>query len=197
MSGIRSHLLFNARLQMVLVVIIIAALNLWSSQRFFRLDLTTNNIHSLDPATQTMVGSLSKPLVAKVYFTGGLQAPYNNHEQVVVDTLTELAAYSQGKMRVEVIDPSGDAEATAAARQFGIQPIDYRYRTDGLSELRKVMMGVAFIYGERQASLPAIAQLSTLEYDVAKTIGALVRDAPQKVIGYTTGNGEPDLGISR
>ena len=58
-------------------------------------------------------------------------------------------------------------------------------------------MGVAFIYGERQASLPAISQLSTLEYDVAKTIGALVRDTPQKVIGYTTGHGEPDLGTSR
>ena len=39
--------------------------------------------------------------------------------------------------------------------------------------------------------------MSTLEYDVAKTIGALVRDAPQKVIGYTTGHGEPDLGTAR
>ena len=61
-------------------------------------------------------------------------------------------------MRVEVIDPTGNAESIATARQFGIQPIDYRYRTDGLSELRKVMMGVALIYGEKQASLSAFTQ---------------------------------------
>ena len=193
MRSVRAHLLFNARLQMLLVLAIIIAANVWSQKRFFRLDLTANNVHSLAPATRALVSRLDKPLVAKVYFTAGLQAPYNNHEQTVVDALNELAAYSHGKMRVEVVDPSGNAELMAAARQFGIQPIDYRYRTDGLSELRKVTMGVALIHGERQASLPAITQLQTLEYDLAKTLKALTSDEARKVIGYSIGHGEPCL----
>ena len=158
MNSVRSHLLFNARLQMVLVLVIVAALNLWSSQRFFRLDLTANNIHSLDPATRTLVGDLSKPLVAKVYFTGGLQAPYNNHEQVVVDTLTELAAYSQGKMRVEVIDPSGNAGGHGSGPTIWNSahrlPLPHRWP----QRASQGHDGVAFIYGERQASLPAISR---------------------------------------
>ena len=88
-------------------------------------------------------------------------------------------------------------EALGAARQFGITPIDYRYRTDGLSELRKVMMGVALIYGDRQASLPAVTQLETLEYELAKAMRGLTSDEPKKVIGYTLGNGEPNLGAAR
>jgi hypothetical protein len=62
-----------------LVLLMLAALNLWSSHRFVRVDLTENNVHSLAPATKALVNGLEKPLVAKVYFTGGLQAPYNNH----------------------------------------------------------------------------------------------------------------------
>ena len=129
--------------------------------------------------------------------TEGLQAPYNNHQQTVLDVLRELSAYAQGRMRIELIDPTGDVEAIAAARQFGIAPIDYRYRTDGLSELRKVMMGVALIYGDRQASIPAVTQLETVEYDIAKALRELTSDEPKKVIGYTIGHGEPNLGTAR
>ena len=116
MRSVRAHLLFNARLQMLLVLAIIIAANVWSQKRFFRLDLTANNVHSLAPATRALVSRLDKPLVAKVYFTAGLQAPYNNHEQTVVDALNELAAARRvppgvSEPRNSAADPPNDPPA--------------------------------------------------------------------------------------
>ena len=164
---------------MLLVLVLIAAFNVWSSHRFFRMDLTENNIHTLDPVTRSLVTELDKPLVAKVYFTEGLQAPYNNHQQTVVDALNELAAYSAGKMRSR----SSTQPVMQKPLPQHVSSVFNPSTTDTepmASELRKVMMGVALIYGEKQASMPAISQLQTLEYDLAKALQALVTDAPKR-----------------
>ena len=136
---------------------------------------------------------LEKPLVAKVYFTRGLQAPYNNHEQVVVDKLQDLRAYSRGLMDVQVVDPTNVGELEEEAQRFGIQPIQYRYRSANVSELKKVFMGVALVYGEKQEVLPAITQTETLEYDLARAIKTLVSDEERKTVAFSVGSGEPDM----
>jgi gliding-associated putative ABC transporter substrate-binding component GldG len=194
MIDTRRNLLANAWLQLGLVVIIAILANTWMSHRFLRMDLTGEGIYSLDLVTRSLVHRLDKPLVAKVYFTKGLQAPYHNHEQAVRDILEELSAYSKGLLEITVVDPTGDKDLTAEARRFGVMPIDYRYKSESLSELRKVYMGLALVYGDRQEVLPAISQTTTLEYDLARALRALLTDESRKKVGYTTGHGEPDLG---
>jgi len=193
----RRTMLANAWAQMFLVIAIVVLANMWSSRSFVRMDLTADKLHSLDLATRGLMTRLERPMTAKVYFTDDLQAPYNNHKQILVDTLDELAAYSQGLLDIQVADPTGRKELTAEARAFGIDPIQYRYRSASLKEMKQVHMGVALIYGDRQEVLPAVTQLATLEYDLARAIKNLVSDPEPTVIGWATGHGEPDIATAK
>ena len=190
----RQVLSINSWLQLLFVVVIIVCANILASTHFIRLDVTDDKVHSLDMSTRSLVWKLDKPLKVKVYFTEGLQAPYNNHRSALVDKLEELRAYSQGWMTIDVVDPTNLKELEAEARRFGIEPIDYRFRDQNTTELRKVFMGAALVYGDKQESLPIVTQIETLEYDIARALRSLLSPEKRKsVIGFVTGHQEPNL----
>ncbi|MBK9367381.1 MAG: GldG family protein [Deltaproteobacteria bacterium] len=189
---LRKNLRLNSGVQLVAVVVICVLLNILAVQHFSRLDLTQDRVHTLSQAGRALMGRLERPLIVKVWFTKGLEAPYNNHEQLVVDKLQELRAWSRGRMEIVVIDPTNDSDLQEEAQRYGVLPNDYAFRTESRTELKKVWMGVAFLYGERQATLPAVTNLSALEYDLTRTIKSLL-DGERKLVGYTTGHQEPDL----
>jgi gliding-associated putative ABC transporter substrate-binding component GldG len=194
MNNTRRNLILNSWVQLVLVIAIVFFGNLWASKNFLRLDITEDRIYSLDLTTRAMVWKLDKPLYAKVYFSKELQAPYNNHEAALMDKLEELRAYSQGWMQIEQVDPTNIKELEEEAKRFGINSIEYRFRDRNKAELKKVYMGLALVYGERQETLPAISQVETLEYDLARALRMLLSEKPEKkTIGYTKGHDEPDL----
>ena len=184
----------NNWLQLFLVIGIVAVVNLLSSQHFSRLDLTKEGQYSLEMSTRALVWKLDKPLYAKVFFTSDLQAPYNNHEAILLDTLEELQAYSQGWMKIERSDPTNKSALIAQAQGFGIEPINYRYKSKNSAELKKVFMGMVFVYGDRQEILPAITRVETLEYDIARALRRLLTPERDKaVIGLSTGHDEPNI----
>ena len=190
----RQVLSLNSWLQLLSVVCIILCVNVLSSRHFLRLDVTDDKVHSLDMSTRALVWQLDKPLHVKVYFTEGLQAPYNNHRSALVDKLEELRAYSQGWLTIDVVDPTNLKELEEEAKRFGIEPIDYRFRDQNTTELRKVFMGVALVYGDKQEVLPIITQIETLEYDIARALRQLLSPERSKlVIGFVTGHQEPNL----
>ena len=190
---LRRVLLLNTWLQLFLVIGIVVLVNLWGAGRFLRLDLTADKQFSLDLVTRALMYELERPLYVKVYFTEGLQAPYNNHRQIVIDKLEELRAYSRGLMEIDVVDPTGLIELEEEAERFGVRSIQYRYQSANVSELKKVYMGIALVYGDRQQVLPAVTQTDSLEYSLARAIQGLVRDQERKTVAYVTGHGEPDL----
>lgn len=190
---VRRSMWLDASLQMLLVVAVVVLANTLAAERFGRLDLTGDKVYSLDIRSRQIMSALERPLAARVYFTGGLQAPYNTNQQVVVDTLKDLSAYAQGRMEVTVVDPTGVPELEAEARRFGITPIQYRFDSATVKELRTVYMGVALVYGERQDVLPAITQTQTLEYDLVRSIHGLLNEEKRKVVGWTSGHGEAEL----
>lgn len=190
---LRKRLLAHTWAQLFLVLVIVILANLWSASTFTRIDLTREGVYSLDLTTRALMLQLDKPLLAKVYFTKGLQAPYNNHEQALVDKLEDLRAYSNGLMEIEVTDPTNVRELEAEARRFGIEPIQYRYQSTNVTEMKKVFMGVALVYGDRQEVLPAVTRVETLEYELARAVKRLSADEGPRTIGWTLSNGEPNL----
>lgn len=192
----RTTLLFNSHLQMVLTALIVVLANGLAAFHVARVDLSRERLYTLDEASKQLVQRLDRPIVARVYFTHGLGAPYQNHEQFVTDKLQEFAAYAKGRMTVEVIDPGADSHAAAAAAGFGLQQLDYTFRDQDRSELRKIWMGVVLLYGERQEVIPAVTDLGTLEYNVAAALSRLgTKREDVKTIGWAVGDGEPDYRV--
>lgn len=190
---LRRILLFNVWIQLLLVVVIVTLANTWASRRFVRLDLTEDKRYSLDLVTRSLMYELDRPLYAKVYFTGDLKPPYNNNEQIVLDKLEEMRAYSRGLMEISVTDPTNVAALEEEARRFGIASMQQGYRDASGSELKKVYMGIALVYGDRQEVIPAVTQTMTLEYELARAIQNLLSEGPRSTVGYVVGHGEPDL----
>ena len=183
----------NSLFQLVCVLAIVILANVLANTHFWRLDLTEDRVHSLSHAARVLMARLEKPLIIRVYFTDGLEAPYNNHKELLVDKLDEFRAWSNGRIELTVVDPSTDEALQEEAKRLGIQPIPYSFRSKSHSEIRQVYMGASFVYGDRQKTLPAITQTGTLEYDIARTIKTLIDAEEVKTIGLLTGHGEPDV----
>ncbi len=189
----RPSLLRHSWAQMVLTVLIVVLANLAASKHFTRIDLSRDRLYSLDEASKVIVKQLDRPLVVKVYITPGLEAPYNNHAQIVADKLEEYRAYAGGQMSVVTVDPSQDPKAAEEAGRYGVGQLEYTVRKQDRAELRKIWMGMVLLYGDRQEVLPALSDLSSLEYDISSALHRLqVKVADRKTIGWTLGHGEPD-----
>lgn len=193
-GGARRTLLANSWIQLGLVAVIVLLANTFAARHFVRVDLTRERLHSLDDASKRLVASLERPLVIKAYVSRGLEAPYNNHEAALRDKLEEYQAYARGRLQFSLVDPADDPEALAEAQKYGLAPLDYTVRNQDRSELRKIWLGAALLYGDRQETLPAISDLASLEYDLSSAIHRLSSDIKdRKVLGWATGHGEPDL----
>lgn len=191
--GLRRSLRLNSVLQLIAVLVIVVLANLLGLKHFARLDLTEDRVHTLSTQARALVNGLDKPLLIKVFFTQGLEAPYNNHQAILTDKLGEFRAWSNGRIELQVVDPTGDKDLEAEAARYGIQPIQYRYRSADRQELKQVYMGVALIYGDRQDVMPAVTQVQTIEYDLARSIKALTAKVGRKKVGFIVGHDEPDL----
>jgi gliding-associated putative ABC transporter substrate-binding component GldG len=190
----RRRLLRDATLEMVLVAIVIVLANLLSVKAFARIDLTGDRRFSLDDASKALVVGLDKPLLVRAFFTPGLEAPYNNHEESFRDKIEEFRAYGRGRIELSVEDPGSDPGVARQAQEFGIHPLEYTVRRADRAELRKVYMGAVLVHGERTEVLPALTDLGSLEYELAAAIRRLtvkVEDIP--TLAWSTGHGEPDL----
>lgn len=183
----------NSVLQMVAVLAIVVFANVLGSRWFSRFDMTSDQVYTLSHEGKVLMSRLEQPLIVRVYFTQGLEAPYNNHEQTLVDKLEEFRAWSRGRMELVVVDPTGDEELMAEAARLGIEPIPYTFRSESRTELKQVYMGAAFLYGDRQTVLPAITSVATIEYDIARTIKALLDFGQTRTMGFVVGHGEPDV----
>ncbi len=189
----RRGLLLDAWVQLAALLLVLVLANMLSARHFARLDLTRDHIYTLSDASRQLAGRLERPLFVKVYFTKGLEAPYNNHERVLVDKLEEFRAYSRGLMEIQVVDPTGKKELEEEAQRFGVNPIQYSYRGSDRSELKRVFMGASFVYGEQQTALEAVTQVAVVEYDIARTLRRLVEGEQTRSVAFTTGHGEVDI----
>ena len=185
--------MWNSWLQLLLVFGIIISINIWSTEHFFRFDGTQDSLYSLDEQSKMLISKVQKPLMVKVFFTRGLEAPYNNHRNYIIEKLEEVRAYSNGWMNIEIIDPTGNTNEIARAKRFGVEPIQYRYQNVDRTEMKKVFMGVTFVYGEKQEVLPSITSLSSLEYDIARVITKLLSRDSKPILAFSTGHSEPDI----
>ena len=191
---LRRSLLRHAWLRTALWVILAGVANHLAGEAWTRLDLTRDQRYTLSDVAVRAVGALERPLVVRVFFTAGMEAPYHEHQAALLDLLEELRARSGGQVEIQVTDPTGDKAAVEEAKQYGIEPVTYTLRAWDRQEARQVFMGAALLYGDRTETIGALTSIDRMEYDVTRAIRRVTteqKDRPQ--LGYLLGSGEPDL----
>lgn len=114
-----------AIIAVILAAVIFVALNIAADATFTtsRLDLTENGQYTLAQGTKNIIRSLREPIVLKFFYSKKTAASYaqiNAYAGRVRDLLNEYAALSDGKIRVQEIDPEPFTQAEDQAQANGL-----------------------------------------------------------------------------
>ncbi len=170
---------------------ILLVINLISTQIFGRLDLTEGKIYTLSDGSKELVANLDDPLTVKAYFSENLPAPYNSNARYLRDQLDDYKAYSGGKFKYEFADPSTEEGLEKEAQDFQIPPVQVNAVEKDRLEVKKVYMGLVFLYQDKHETIPVVQTIAGLEYEITSTIKHLTSSDRSKV-GIFQGLGAPD-----
>jgi ABC-type uncharacterized transport system involved in gliding motility auxiliary subunit len=150
--------------------------------RGMRVDLTQNRLYTLSPGTRQVLAELNEPINLYFYFSreaAAKQAPLlMPYATRVREFLEELAARSNGKIHLRIIDPQPFSDDEDRAAEFGLQSL----QSGGGDALYFGLTGTNSTDG--RSAIPSFQadREEFLEYDVAKLINEL--GTPKKpVIG--------------
>ena len=177
---------------MILIFGILILLNMIGVELFARLDLTEGNIYSLTKATKKLIKQLDDRLIIRCYFTDDMPPPYNQNIRYLKTLLEGYKTFSHNKIQFEFVDPLNNPALEKEAQRFGIPPLQINVMKDDRMEIKKVYMGIAFLYEDKREIIPVLQNISNLEYDISTIINRLTRKE-QKVIGFSALNGEAHL----
>ncbi|MBF0442104.1 MAG: Gldg family protein, partial [Oligoflexales bacterium] len=122
---------------------------------------------------------LADRVSAKFYFSKSVKnVPVNikAYGTRVEEVLREFAAYSGGKMTLEVIDPKPDTDDEEWAKNYGIKGVPLQTGED-------LYMGVVFIAADREEVIPYLdaRKEEFLEYDLSSALVKLGSSKKQKL----------------
>ena len=138
-----------------------------------RVDLTEQGLYTLSDGTLRILAKVEDPVTLKLYYsehaTGELQQ-FRSYATRVRELLEEIAARSDGKVSLEVIDPEPFSEAEDQAAAYGLQAIPLDSTGD---KLYFGLVGSNSTDGESLMPFIQPDKEAFLEYDVAKLVSSL------------------------
>ena len=161
----------------VLVLGIIAVVNFLSYQIFFRADLTQNNIYSISSVSRRTAGNLDDIVKIKVYFSENLPNKYANLKQNVVDILKEYKNYSNGKVKIENINPQNLENTERRMRELGIPTIQFNVLENDSYQVVNGYMGISVEYGDNNEAIPVVKNTEDLEYKITTALKKVTQES--------------------
>ncbi|RDV29294.1 ABC transporter [Alteromonas aestuariivivens] len=115
----------SAIFSLVLLVLLFAGLVVVNNQLLstVRADLTENQVYSLSQGSKDVLGELDEPITLYYFFSDSTSkgmTSLRNYADRVRSLLEEYEQASNGKVRLEVIDPEPFSEAEDKANQLGL-----------------------------------------------------------------------------
>lgn len=151
-----------------------------------RMDLTANKLYTLAPGSRNIVGGLKEPVSLYFYFSSKAAdqfPPIKNYAVRVQEFLQELASRSNGKLRLQIIDPEPSSEDEDRATEAGLRALPIGA---GGETLYFGLAATNATDGKANIEFFDYQKERFLEYDVVKLIQQL--STPRKtVIGWLTG----------
>jgi len=193
-GGKRFAIGVNVLVQIAVLFVILGMVNFISFRRFVRWDFTRDQQYALSSQTKNLLGSLSKPVQAIVYFAGGPVADQINPD--VMALLKEYEYASKRKVTVETVAPYRNftrAKELSEKYKFGgeenVVILDY----DGKSKFVNAAEMVEMDQGVNPFQ-PQAPQVKAFKGEAALTAAMLelVEGKPQ-MLYISTGHGEPDV----
>jgi len=199
---------YKSILNLLLVVISIAIFNAFSSQFFFRVDLSSDQVHSLSPKTKDLLLNLEEIINVEVYLDGDFPAEIEKLKKSLSEKVDEFKAYGGDNFKVNFInldeDPVAAKEVKNQVFNDGLDFSDILISRDSKQELVTICPGIILRMGDQFESVQLlqggkfpISQViinhfnDQLEYNLVLGINNLLNPVTKK-IKFLRGHGELD-----
>jgi ABC-type uncharacterized transport system involved in gliding motility auxiliary subunit len=138
-----------------------------------RLDLTEHNQYTLSPGTLRILERIPEPIKLELFYSekaAEAQPQFRVFAQRVRELLQEVAARSNGKLTLKVVDPEAFSDAEDKAASHGLQGVPLG---DSGDKLYFGLVGSNSTDGEAVMPFIQPAKEAFLEYDIAKMVSTL------------------------
>jgi len=157
-----------------------------------RLDLTADKVFSLSGSTIKLVKGLDDVVNITLYSSSKLPAQYQSVLRDVRDILRDYENESNGKIKVEIIDPSGNLVQSQKAIGQGIQQIQFNVVGQEEFKVKTGFLGLVVSYGGKNEIVPFLQNSGGLEYIITSFINKLTTKE-KKNLRFLSGHGEKNL----
>lgn len=186
-------------LGLVLAVILFFSVNIIAAftLKNYRTDLTQAKLYSLSDGSKQAIAQIKEPITIRFYLSGKLAKVSQIHASYairVIELLEQYAAASDGKIKLEIIDPEPFSKNEDEALTYGIKGIP----VGNSSEYVYIGMTISNASDRRRViSLLDPSRERFLEYDITKYLTDLTRSKRPSIGIISTlpidGRGEPHL----
>lgn len=186
MSAPVQHRLGASSLILLLVAFVAAVILSNTLLQGLRVDLTENNMYTLSDGTKRILGGIDEPINLYFFFSDQATADVpslRDHATRVREMLEEFEEASDGKLKLEVIDPVPFSEEEDQAAQFGLQDVQLSSTTD---PIYLGLAGTNSVGDEEIITFFQPERAETLEYDLAKLVSSLAHPE-QTIVGLVSG----------
>jgi gliding-associated putative ABC transporter substrate-binding component GldG len=154
----------------IVIIAIVVVINILAVQIFYRFDLTQNKDYSLSDASKEVLKNLDDNLTINVYFSEKLPSEYLSMRQGVEDLLSEYQNYSQGKVKINYIDPKDDADLKEEIIAKGIPELQFNVLEKDQFQLTNGFLGIAVDYLDKEEILPVVETTNNFEYKLTSAV---------------------------
>jgi len=157
---------------------------------WFRFDLTRNKAFTISEVSRNLHREISDQVRITYFVSDKLRQTYPIPGEIA-DLIREYAAHSRGRIRFVQRDPAR-ADLIREVEELGIMPHQIQVPERAGFTVATVYSGILIEYLDREAVMPVVFSLDTLEYDLTSRIRALVRNT-ERSLGIIVGDAHRQL----
>lgn len=177
-------------LPVVLTVVLMLLIIGNSTLYFSRIDMTEDNAYSISEVSRNLFVEIQEQVHISYYLSNRLRNRAAEVDQIS-DILYQYAAFSRGRIVVEVIDPT-EQGITQDIEAAGVLPRQIQVIEDDQQSIAVVYSGIVLSYLNRSEAIPFIIEPAALEYELSSAIRALIRNS-ERVLSVLVGNERASL----
>ena len=203
--------LFNSGFRLPVLLLLLPAVNWAASAWHARIDLTNEKRFTLSSATEKLLKKIEEPVTADVFLTGNLPSGFRQLSSATTDLLREFQEVGGNKIRFNFISPEENMPGTGiryadTLSGMGLYPINLTSQLKQGQQQQFVYPFALIHYQDKtlpvelyKGKTPLInftelaGAEALLEYKLAGAIAKIIQ-TEKPLIGYATGNGEPEVG---
>ncbi|MCW5977714.1 MAG: Gldg family protein [Bryobacteraceae bacterium] len=168
----------------------VASATVLAAQLGGRLDVTSEQIHSLSAETKSLIDSIdpNRPVFIQAYLSPEVPRTYLQTRSNLVAFLREFSAQSKGHIHARIVETVKYSEQAREARErYGIEPYRVPATEESASVSNDIFMGLVFSCGPEESVTGFFDRGLPVEYELMRSIRVVSRTGRRNIGVLDTG----------